>query len=195
MRSISLNRSKCNPKFGINAQRGAFVVTQETSIKIRAAELAREKAETITDPKVRLCFLSLFWRCLADPKIQIINLARLLAEAEATIAGGADIAGEESDQAPIPKAPDANCGDTGHSPHSPRAPPGGHIADTKIPDESCKHIFPVAFRLGEAAAAKGPDGKTDFPANFYDWSTDRRLAFFSGYQAGMISASNEECGS
>jgi hypothetical protein len=181
MRSISLNRSKCNPKFGINAQRGAFVVTQETSIKIRAAELAREKAATITDP--------------ADPKIQIINLARLLAEAEATIAGGADIAGEESDQAPIPKAPDANCGDTGHSPHSPRAPPGGHIADTKIPDESCKHIFPVAFRLGEAAAAKGPDGKTDFPANFYDWSTDRRLAFFSGYQAGMISASNEECGS
>jgi hypothetical protein len=123
MRSISLNRSKRNPKFGINAQRGAFVVTQETSIKIRAAELAREKAATITDPRVQLYFLSLFWRCLADPKIQIINLARLLTEAEAAIAAGADITGEESDQAPIPKSPDANCGEAERTPHNPRGPP------------------------------------------------------------------------
>jgi hypothetical protein len=120
---MKLNRSKHNPKFGVNAQRGAFVITQETSIKIRAVELAREKAAGITDPKVRLCFLSLFWRCLDDPKIQIINLARLLAAAEATIAAGADIADEESDQAPIPEAPDANCGDAKRSPHAARGPP------------------------------------------------------------------------
>jgi hypothetical protein len=61
--------------------------------------------------------------------------------------------------------------------------------------QQIKHIFPVAFRLGEAAAAKGP-GKTDFPANFSEWSTDRQLAFFSGYHTGMqkwpISASSQE---
>jgi hypothetical protein len=58
------------------------------------------------------------------------------------------------------------------SPHAARAPPGSNggaimtpeqIANAlggaiRIPDEeSCKPIFPVAFRLGQAEAAKGPD--------------------------------------
>jgi hypothetical protein len=45
--------------------------------------------------------------------------------------------------------------------------------------------FPVAFRLGQEAAKKGPGRKTDFPANFPLWSDDRQVAFYAGFQTGM----------
>ena len=55
-----------------------------------------------------------------------------------------------------------------------------------IPDESVKHVYPVAFRLGEEAAARGPNsGATVFPDGFASWSRDRQLAFHAGYQTRM----------
>jgi hypothetical protein len=60
---------------------------------------------------------------------------------------------------------------------------------------TAQETFPVAYRLGVEAAAKGPNRKTDFPTSFSSWSEDRQLTWHSGFQAGMrewpIAASDE----
>jgi hypothetical protein len=135
MRSLSLNRSKRNPKIHINKQRGAVVITEEMEHERGIHRLIYEKAETIPDPKKQACFTYLAFVALADPKIQVIDFAAIRAKAE-KLCDDDDaelarlLADDGTAQAPISEEePDANCGSAKLTPHAPRGPPGGHITE------------------------------------------------------------------